>query len=451
MYNLTNDSFLAQTFGKSGNFTEIENCLYDQFNVKKGLRNRGGAGVCVGLTKICDVIGVDIQGEERIPVEGELKYRGYKLKELVAGKTTKCAGYEEISFLLLFGFLPNKKELAKYRETLQECYDLPERFSELNFLTFPSQNLMNLLQCAVLSLYNFDSNPDAQGAFEILKKGINIIANIPVMICYGYQSQQHYLHKKSLVIHYPVKEYSLAENILYMLRDDMKFTPKEADTLDTLLMVHADHGGGNNSTFTNVVISSTGTDIYSAFAGSIGSIKGPRHGGANVSCADMIEAIISEIGTSATELEIRDIVTRILNKDFFDNSGLFYGVGHAVYTLSDPRAELLRETCGELAMEKGCIQEYNFMVTLDRVGRELTGAQLGKPTCTNVDFYSGFVYKMLEIPKEIYTPLFVCARTTGWLAHNLENRLYDGKIMRPATLCVSDSSDFVPITQRKTN
>ncbi len=450
MFNINSESFLAQTYGKSSNFTEIENRLYAELDVKKGLRNQGGAGVCVGLTKISDVVGVEIRDGERFPVAGSLRYRGYDLKELVAKKHTRGAGYEEMSFLLLFGFLPNEKDLENFRSTLSECYDLPDRFSELNFLTFPSQNLMNLLQCAVLSLYNFDSNPDAQEPFEIMKKGLNIVANIPTMICYGYQSQQHYLHKKSLVIHYPKKEYSLAENILYMLRDDMQFTAEEANTLDTLLMVHADHGGGNNSTFTNVVISSTGTDIYSACAGSIGSMKGPRHGGANVSCCMMIEAIINEIGVNASEKKMREIVGKILSKQFFDKTGLFYGMGHAIYTISDPRAQLIRDTCHGLAIEKDCVQEYDFMVNLERVASDMVSERLGKQTCANVDFYSGFVYKMLEIPKEIYTPLFVCARTTGWLAHNIENRLYDGKIMRPATLCVSDDQDFVPMEDRRT-
>ncbi|MFI3252713.1 MAG: citrate synthase [Eubacteriales bacterium] len=442
-------NFLAQTYGKSSNFTGIENHLYKEYNVKKGLRNEDGGGVCVGLTKICDVVGFSLDEEEhRQPAEGQLFYRGYNLEDLVRGKSINASGFEEIFFLLLFGFLPRRSELDDFKSTLQNCYELPDRFSELNFLTFPSRNLMNLLQCAVLSLYNFDPNPESPNIFDVMKQGINIVANMPTMICYGYQSQQHYLHKKSLVIHYPMPEYSLAENILYMLRDDMQFTEKEANTLDTLLMVQAEHGGGNNSTFTNVVISSTGTDIYSAFAGSIGSMKGPKHGGANVSCANMIDAIIEEIGLEATERQMESIVNRILDRKFFDKTGLFYGVGHAVYTLSDPRSELIRTTCKELAIEKDCMLEYDFMTRLEKVARRVVSERLGKPISNNVDYYSGFVYKMLGIPREVYTPLFVCARTTGWLAHNIENRLYDGKIMRPATKCVSERKEYTKIKNR---
>ncbi len=446
-------SFLAQTYGKSSNFTGIENRLYKEYNVKKGLRNADGAGVCVGLTKICEVRGFVMEyndlNELRVPVEGKLFYRGYDLNDLVMGKTYKGAGFEEVAFLLLFGFLPNDDELENFRSILQQYYVLPDRFSELNFLTFPSRNLMNLLQCAVLSLYNFDSDPDTNNTFDIIKQGLNIVANMPTMICYGYQSQQHYLHKKSLVIHYPLPEYSLAENILYMLRDDTQFTPKEADTLDTLLMVQAEHGGGNNSTFTNVVMASTGTDIYSAFAGSIGSMKGPKHGGANVSCANMVDAIIEEVGIGATQQQLDDIVLKLLNRKLYDRSGLFYGIGHAIYTLSDPRAELIRGTCKDLAIEKGCLEEYQCRVNLENTAKRIVGEKLGKPVACNVDYYSGFVYKMLDIPREIYTPLFVCARTAGWLAHNIENRLYDGKIMRPATRCVAELLDFSPMIDRK--
>lgn len=442
-------NFLAQTYGKSSNFTGIENHLYKEYNVKKGLRNEDGGGVCVGLTKICDVVGFTLDQEEhRQPTEGQLFFRGYNLHDLVKYKSISASGFEEVFFLLLFGFLPKLEELHNFKSNLQDCYELPDRFSELNFLTFPSRNLMNLLQCAVLSLYNFDPNPESNNIFDVMKQGINIVANMPTMICYGYQSQQHYLQKKSLVIHYPVAEYSLAENILYMLRDDMQFTEKEANTLDTLLMVQAEHGGGNNSTFTNVVIASTGTDIYSAFAGSIGSMKGPKHGGANISCANMIDAIIDEIGLEASEAQMEKIVKRILDRKFFDRTGLFYGVGHAVYTLSDPRSELIRSTCKELAIEKDYMLEYNFMTKLEKVARATVSERLGKPVSNNVDYYSGFVYKMLGIPREVYTPLFVCARTAGWLAHNIENRLYDGKIMRPATKCVAERLEFQKMNQR---
>ncbi|MFI3237698.1 MAG: citrate synthase [Lachnospiraceae bacterium] len=441
-------NFIAQTFGKSMNYTEIENHLFKEHNVKKGLRNEDGTGVCVGLTKVSDVIGYTRVDGEKVPAPGRLLYRGIDVQDLIQGRSDTSAGFEEVSFLLLFGFLPKKKELEEFRKMLQICYELPERYTELNFLTFPSNDLMNLLQSAVLSLYNFDKNPETQDVYEIVLKGINILAKMPMMMCYGYQSQQHYLHRKSLVIHYPKKEYSLAQNILYMLRDNSEFTKEEVSALDALLIVHAEHGGGNNSTFTNVVISSTGTDIYSSISGSIGSMKGPKHGGANIRCSDMIDAIIEEIGIHATEDEMRDIVEKVLNKKFFDKTGLFYGIGHAVYTQSDPRAESIKLKCKTLAAEKGRMDEYEFMVRLEMVAKEVVGEKLGKTVSNNVDFYSGFAYKMLNIPKEVYTPLFVCARTIGWVAHNIENRLYDGKIMRPATKCVMPQGTYVSIKER---
>ena len=441
-------NFIAQTYGKSMNYTDIENSLFKKYNVKKGLRNEDGTGVCVGLTKVSDVIGYQYEADKKVPCEGKLLYRGVDVEDIVNGRKDRIAGFEEVCFLLLFGFLPKSDELEKFRNVLQICYELPERFTELNFLTFPSTNIMNLLQSSVLSLYNFDQNPETKDVYEIMLKGINVSAKMPMMICYGYHAQQHYLHRKSLIIHYPKKEYTIAQNILHMLRANSKFTDEEVATLDALLIVHAEHGGGNNSTFTNVVISSTGTDIYSAISGSVGSMKGPKHGGANIRCAEMMDAIINEIGIYASDSKVEDIVRKILNKKFFDESGLFYGIGHAVYTLSDPRAEIIKKKCKTLAEEKDCMDEYNFMVKLEVIARKLVGEKLGKVVSNNVDFYSGFAYKMLGIPKELYTPLFVCARCIGWTAHNIENRLYDGKIMRPATKCVSEEKKYISISKR---
>ncbi len=442
-------SFLAQIFGQSLNYTHIDNFLFKKHDVKKGLRHDDGTGVCVGLTKICDVVGYEIVEGKKTPVEGRLLYRGVDVEDLINNKYLDYAGFEEVSFLLLFGFQPNKKEFDEFRKLLQKNYELPERFTELNFLNSPSANLMNLLQSAVLSLYNFDNCPEEQDTYQTVLKGLNILAKMPTMVCYGYKSQQHYLHRKSLLIRYPKEEYSIAQNILYMLRSNAEFTEEEVTTLDSLLIVHAEHGGGNNSTFTNVVISSTGTDIYSSMAGSIGSIKGPKHGGANIHCSNMIDAIIEEVGLDATEKQLTEIVKRILNKDFFDKTGLFYGIGHAVYSISDPRAEIIKKKCKKLAEQKNCLNEYNFMVRLEETAKEVISAYLGKTVSNNVDFYSGFAYKMLELPKEIYTPLFVCARTIGWTAHNIENRLYDSKIMRPATKCVVEHHDFIPMEKRR--
>ena len=442
------NNFIAQSFGRSMNYTDIPTPLFKQYDVKKGLRNEDGTGVRVGLTRVSDVVGYELEDGKKVEVPGRLYYRGLSLNDLVAGKGDSHYGYEEVCFLLLFGYLPNKRELSQFSEVIKQCYTLPNEFLEMNFLRMPSKDLMNLLQCAVLSLYNYDMDPDNIDPYQTILKGLNIIGKIPLIICYGYQSQLHYFQKQSLIIHYANKDYSIAENILYMIREDRKFTEQEARMLDTLLMVHADHGGGNNSTFTNVVISSTGTDIYSTMAGSIGSLKGPRHGGANIRCAQMMQAVTNAIGFTEDETLIRNVVKKILDKDFYDNSGLVYGMGHAVYTISDPRADILREYCKDLAKEKNREKEFEFRVLFEKVAREMLLEKTGKPVSNNVDYYSGFAYDMLNIPRELYTPLFACSRMVGWLAHNIENKLYDGKIMRPATKYVGETLDYKPMEER---
>lgn len=312
----------------------------------------------------------------------------------------------------------------------------------------PGKNLMNKLQHAILTLYNYDEDPDNTDVYETLLKGIQIMAKLPSIACYAYQSKMHYYEHKSLIIHYPRKDYSTAENILYMLRSDSNFSKQEANLLDIMLLLHADHGGGNNSTFTNVVISSTDTDIYSAVSGSIGSLKGPRHGGANIKVALMMDAVISEIGYTRDDAKIKDIVLKLLNKQFYNKSGLVYGFGHAVYTLSDPRAEILRHYCGIVAHEKGREEEFEFYLRFERIVKETLMETKGLTACANVDFYSGFAYDMLGIPRDMFTPLFVISRMVGWLAHNLENKLYDGRIMRPATKYVGELNEYVPMEDR---
>lgn len=436
------NNFIAQTFGKSTYYTNIPGELFKEYNVKKGLRNEDGTGVCIGLTRISCVEGYEYKDDTKTDIPGKLYYRGHSLNELVEKKGDSHFGYEDVCFLLLFGYLPDRAEKRRFRDTLSECYTLPDGFLERNLLREPSKNLMNLLQTAILSLYNYDIHPDDNDPYQTIIKGLNIVGKLPSIICYGYHSQMHHFQKQSLIIHYPKSEYSIAENILSMLRADSQFTPQEAKMLDTLLMVHADHGGGNNSTFTNVTMASTGTDIYSTLAGAIGSLKGPKHGGANVSCYDMMNSVIQAIGFTKDEDKIREIIDRILDKDFFDFSGLVYGMGHAVYTISDPRAEILRDYCRDLAVEKHREEEFAFRARFEQIAHEMISEKTGKPTCTNVDYYSGFAYDMLAIPKEIYVPLFACGRTVGWLAHNIENKLYDGKIMRPATQYVDKPSIF---------
>lgn len=441
-------NFIAQSYGKSMNYTDIQNNLFKEYDVKKGLRNEDGTGVRVGLTRVSDVMGYDFVDGKKSSVPGELYFRGLRVNDLVEGKGDSHFGYEETCFLLLFGYLPNKQELRSFCDVLSSMYDLPDEFLEMRLMRMPSRNLMNCIQQSVLCLYDYDENPDDVDPYHTVLKGLNILAKLPSIICYGYQSKMHYYNKDSLFIHYPKKEYSIAENILYMLREDRKFTPKEAELLDTLLILHADHGGGNNSTFTNVVISSTATDVYSTMVGSIGSLKGPKHGGANIRCAEMMEAVIQEIGIDADEKAIKGVLKRILDKDFYDHSGLIYGLGHAVYTESDPRAEILRQCCKYLAKEKKRDKEFAFMARFENTAREYFQEVTGRRVSNNVDFYSGFAYDMLNIPGDLYTPLFTCSRTVGWLAHNIENKLYDGRIMRPATKYVGRLQDYRKIAER---
>lgn len=442
------DNFFAQEFGKSQYFTDIPNLLFKEYDVKKGLRNEDGTGVRVGLTKVSDVVGYEIIDGVKTNVDGYLYYRGYSLNDLIDGNVGSTRGFEEVIFLLLFGFLPSHRELDNFSRLFRELYKLPDSFLEMNLLRMPGQNLMNVLQSSVLSLYNFDEDPDNVEVFATLIKGLSIVAKLPTIMCYAYQSKMHYFNRDSLFIHYPRKEYSIAENILYLLRADGKFTEEEADLLDTLLVLHADHGGGNNSTFANVVVSSTGTDIYSSMVASIGSLKGPKHGGANVSVANMMEEIIATIGITKDEDKIRAIVNKILNKEFFDKSGLVYGFGHAVYTMTDPRAELLKQYCRDVAKEKNRTEEFEFYVLFEKIVKDVVMERKGRTISNNVDYYSGFAYDMMGIPRDLFTPLFVCARTVGWLAHNIENKLYDGRIMRPATKYVGELKAYTSIKDR---
>ena len=447
--NFHDDAVIARFFGQSSNYTDIPDRLFKEYNVKKGLRNEDGTGVRFGLTRVSDVVGYtrDDQGNV-VPCEGDLLYRGYSLADLVKNRQGNY-GYEETVFLLLFGFLPTREQFDKFRVSLAKRYDLPDDFLVNEVLRTPSKNLMNCLQMLTLSLYNYDNDPDNIDTYETIRKGLNLIAKFPTMGCYSYQAKMHELYRKSLIIHYPKPEYSIAENILYMRRADGTFSDREANLLDAILVIHADHGGGNNSAFTDVVIGSTGTDLYSAISGSIGSLKGPRHGGANISVANMMRQVIDRIGYTDDKNKIRPVVDDILDKKFYDCSGLVYGFGHAVYTLSDPRCELLRSLCAELAVEKGCEDHYAFYKAFEDTVHEEVMARKNRVIPTNVDFYSGFAYSMLGIPEDLYTPLFAIARVAGWVAHNVENKLYDGKIMRPATKYVGNHEEFKPMNDRK--
>ena len=428
----------------------IDNELYSKYDVKKGLRNEDGTGVLVGLTKISDVVGYKRVDGKKMDCHGELYYRGINVSDIInKRKSHQRFLFEETCFLILFGYLPDEEELNKFKDEMSKYYELPPNYLESKILGFPSKNLMNKLQQEVLMLYSYDDDPDNVSPKEMMYKGLNLIAKIPLIVCYAYRSKVHYFDKESLYIHQIRYDLSIAENILYLLRDNKQFTQKEAEVLDMCLVLHADHGGGNNSTFTNVVISSTGTDIYSSFAGAIGSLKGPKHGGANLAVMQQMLLAIDEIGIEATDQAIENIVNKILDKQFNDKSGLIYGIGHAVYTISDPRCVILRQQCKELAKEKGRDKEFDFYYRFEQAAIKAIKKRKGITVCANVDFYSGLIYDMLSIPRELYTLMFVVARTVGWLAHNIENKLYSGRIIRPAAKYVGETHEYVPLDKRK--
>ncbi|EFP61446.1 citrate synthase [Erysipelotrichaceae bacterium AF15-26LB] len=440
---------LNSFYQKAREHNDIANDLFRRYDIKKGLRNEDGTGVRVGLTKIADVVGYKYVEEVKTDDIGRLYYRGIELRDIIHGRNyeTIC-GYEETCFLLLFGYLPKEEELKEFCAYLRAHYELPDDFLESKFLHMPGKNLMNRLQQAVLALYDYDDAPDNISVENTLEQGLNILAKLPSIICYAYQSKMHRYNKESLVIHPAQEHLSIAENILYMLRKDHAFSTLEAKLLDMMLIVHADHGGGNNSTFTNVVISSTGTDFYSSMVGAIGSMKGPRHGGANLKVSGMMKAVIEEIGYCENDIEIKALIYRILHKQFYDYSGLVYGMGHAIYTLSDPRSEVLQEYIEKLAEKKGRVKEYEFYQRFEQCAKEVILDVKGVNVSSNVDFYSGFVYSMMGIPEDLFTPLFVMARTVGWLAHNIENKEYDGRIMRPATKYVGSVKQYVKMEDR---
>lgn len=441
------DGFIEKA--KEGN-NKIDNELYSKYDVKKGLRNEDGTGVLVGLTKIADVVGYKKLAGKKVDCDGELYYRGVNVSDLINRREPNQRFlFEETCFLILFGYLPNKEELEDFKRELSSRYELPPHYLESKILGFPSKNLMNKLQQEVLMLYSYDDDPDNISASATMYKGLNLIAKIPPIVCYAYRSKVHYFDKESLYIHQTRDDLSIAENILYLLRDHKHFTPKEAEVLDMCLVLHADHGGGNNSTFTNVVISSTGTDIYSSFAGAIGSLKGPKHGGANLAVMKQMKLASDEIGWSASDHEIEKVIERILDKQFNDNSGLIYGIGHAVYTLSDPRCVILKQQCEELAVEKGRKAEFDFYHRFEQLAIKEIKKRKGINVCANVDYYSGLIYDMLCIPEELYTLMFVVGRAVGWLSHNIENKLYSGRIIRPAAKYVGETYEYVPIDKRK--
>ena len=429
----------------------IENEMYEKYEVKRGLRDKNGKGVVCGLTEISEVTSWENIDGVRTPVPGVLCYRGYNVKDIVRNCVEENRfGFEETVYLLLFGKLPSDKELNDFTEMLSEFRVLPRNFVRDVIMKSPSKDMMNMLAKCVLNLYSYDPDPDNVSLSNVLRQGLQLIAQLPMISAYSYRAYRYYnTNDGSLVIHKAVDEYSTAQNVLHILRKDSSFTDLEAKVLDVCLILHADHGGGNASTFTTHLATSTGTDTYSAMAASLGSLKGPKHGGANIKVMHMLENIKENV-KKRTESNVYDYVRKILAKKAFDRTGLVYGIGHAVYTVSDPRAEVLKVYAGKLAEEKGLEEEFELYNTVAKAASELICQQknIDKPVNPNVDFYSGFVYSMLNLPDALYTPLFAVARIAGWCAHRMEELVSGGKIIRPAYECVIDRREYIPIAKR---
>ena len=431
----------------------IDPRLYREYNVKRGLRDEDGRGVLTGLTRVAEIqsynVVEDPEGEHITPADGVLYYRGIDCRELVRGSAQRGRfAFEEAAYLLLFGELPTEEQLKDFCIQLASYRTLPTNFFRDVIMKTPPKDLMNTMQRGILTLFCYDDKPNDTGLENVLRQCLQLTANMPVLAIYAYQAWR-YNNGESLFIHVPQPSLSTAENFLRLLREDRGYSELEARTLDVALVLHADHGGGNNSTFTNHVVTSSGTDTYSAIAAAMASLKGPRHGGANSKVMEMMDNIKEHIRDWADEDCVRHYLTRLLDKEAFDGSGLIYGLGHAVYTRSDPRCEVFRDYVTRLAAEKGRQPELNLYASVERIGKELLMQRRHKDAVsTNIDFYSGFVYEMLGLPMELYTPLFAVARIAGWSAHRMEELSAGGKLIRPRYECVEEHRSYVPLEMR---
>ena len=439
---------LAQTARDVG---YIDPALYEKYHVKRGLRDINGQGVLTGLTEIAEVHSYSIVDAEYVPCEGRLFYRGIDIEEMVASyKENNSFGFEETTYLLMFGLLPSKDELEGFKQLLNEYRVLPTGFVRDVILKAPSRDVMNSLARSVLTLYSYDANADDTSVENVLRQSLQLIATFPMLALYSYQAFKHYHDFGDLLIRTPNPEYTTAQNILNLLRADGKFTDIEAKALDLCLVIHADHGGGNNSAFTTHVVTSTGTDTYSAIAAALGSLKGPRHGGANIKVVKMMDDIKEHLTDWEDEEALKSYLSDILDKKAFDKSGLIYGVGHAVYSLSDPRSKVLKGFVEKLAEANGMTEEFKLYNRIEKLAPELImqRRKVFKGVCVNVDFYSGFVYRMLGLPPELFTPIFAIARISGWCAHRVEEIVNMGKIIRPAYKNVAKHKKYVPMEER---
>lgn len=426
--------------------------LYTEYGVKRGLRDINGKGVLVGITNISEVNSQRVIDGKNVPIPGELYYRGYNVADIVKNiKPDNHFGFEEITYLLLFGELPTRQQLNDFIKMLSSYRTLPKNFVRDSILKKPSSDMMNSLARSVLALYSYDDNPDDISESNVLRQCIQLIAMFPLLSVYGYQAYRYYDKGDSLIIHRPKKEYSTAENILHCLRDDSSFTPLEAKLLDVALILHAEHGGGNNSTFTTHLVSSSGTDTYSAIAAALGSLKGPRHGGANIKVVKMFADLKKHVKDWTDEDEVATYLRALLHKEAFDHAGLIYGIGHAVYSVSDPRAVIFQGYVEQLAEAKGYEKEYALYSLVERLAPQIIAEErkMYKGVSPNVDFFSGFVYQMLGLPIELFTPIFAIARIAGWSAHRMEEICHHDKIMRPAYMTVEEHREYVPIDERQ--
>lgn len=430
---------------------QIEAELYRKYEVNRGLRDLNGKGVLTGLTEISEIQAFEERDGKKIPMDGQLYYRGYRIEDIVQGFIEdKRFGFEEVTYLLIFGALPTAEELQQFKKLLAEYRTLPTSFVRDIIMKAPSKDMMNTLARSVLTLYAYDEKADDISLPNVLRQSLQLIALVPILAVYGYQAYRHYSEEHSLYIHTPKAELSTAENILRLLRSNRKYTPLEARILDLALVLHAEHGGGNNSTFTTHVVTSSGTDTYSSVAASLGSLKGPKHGGANIKVVRMFEDIKEHVKDWKDEEEVGMYLAKILNKEAFDHSGLIYGMGHAVYSLSDPRARIFKRFVKSLSEEKNLQEEYELYSLVERLAPQVIAKErhIYKGVSANVDFYSGFVYKMLGLPQELFTPIFAAARMSGWSAHRMEELINAGKIIRPAYMNVQPRRAYVAMEKR---
>ncbi len=429
----------------------IDPALFTKHQVNRGLRDLNGNGVLTGLTEISDIVSHKIVDEKKVPCEGKLYYRGVDIEKIVGGFIKeKRFGFEEVTYLLLFGELPNYRQLEEFKSLLANYRSLPTSFVRDIIMKAPSSDMMNTLARSVLTLYSYDDSADDTSLPNVLRQCLQLIALFPMLSVYGYQAYSHYHDGNSLFIHSPQPELSTAENLLYILRPDSRFTELESRILDVALVLHAEHGGGNNSTFTTHVVSSSGTDTYSTIAASLGSLKGPRHGGANIKVVRMFEDLKQNVHDWKDEDEITNYLRALLNKKAFDRAGLIYGMGHAVYSLSDPRANIFKKFVKSLSEEKGLTEEFQLYSLVERLAPQIIAEErhIYKGVSANIDFYSGFVYHMLDLPLELYTPIFAIARIAGWSAHRMEELINVGKIIRPAYKSITETREYTPLAER---